>query len=213
MKNQRSIPARALALGLLCGALVAGPALAAESSSEMAKKAEKLAVETCSACHGPNGRSVSPTFPNLAAQNKDYLVAQLKAFREHTRGEQAAHDFMYGMARALDDATIVALAEYFAAQKPAKGVPGDAALVARGKKLFEQGDQERNIVACAACHGPEALGSAVFPRLASQHEDYVVKQLVVIQNALRSVPAMHGIVQSLTPGEMAAVAAYVQSRD
>jgi len=183
----------------------------ADTTAESAQRAQKLAVEVCSSCHGPGGVSVSPTFPHLAAQNRDYLVAQLVAFREHTRGEQAAHDFMYGMARSLDDATIHALAEFFSAQKPAPARRGDASLIARGKAIFDKGDPDRNIVACSVCHGADAKGSAVFPRLASQHADYVQKQLTVIQNALRAVPAMHGIVQSLKSDEMSAVAAYVAS--
>ena len=130
MTTCRTIGAAALSVFLGLQGLLGAPALAADASPEAARRAEKLAVETCSACHGPGGRSISPTFPNLAAQNKDYLIAQLTAFREHTRGEQAAHDFMYGMARGLDDSTIVALAEFFSAQKPAAGRPGGPAMVA-----------------------------------------------------------------------------------
>jgi cytochrome c553 len=193
--------------------LLAGTAAYADTDPEASKAAAKLATETCSSCHGPGGQSKNPTFPVLAAQNRDYIVAQLTAFREHTRGEQAAHDFMYGMARALTDAQIHALAEYFAAQKAVAGRSADAALVAKGKALFEQGDTARSIVACAVCHGPEAKGNGPIPRLAGQHGDYVVKQLLVIQNALRAVPAMHGIVQNLSGDEMQAVAAYVQSRN
>src|SRR6516165_9525270 len=36
-------------------------------------------VHVCSSCHGPDGRSISPPFPRLAGQQKDYLVAQLQA--------------------------------------------------------------------------------------------------------------------------------------
>ena len=37
-------------------------------------------VHVCSSCHGPDGRSISPTFPRLAGQQKDYIVAQLRPF-------------------------------------------------------------------------------------------------------------------------------------
>lgn len=197
----------AAALGTL---VLAAPGLA-DTLSDSAQRAQKLAVEVCSSCHGPGGVSISPTFPDLAGQNKDYLVAQLTAFREHRRGEQAAHDFMYGMARSLDDSTIHALAEFFSAEKPAPGHPGSPAIIAKGQAIYDKGDPSRGIVACSTCHGPEGKGSGPIPRLAGQHSDYVLKQLLVIQNALRSVPAMHGIVQSLKSDEMEAVAAYVQS--
>lgn len=174
--------------------------------------AAKLATETCSACHGGGGKGSNPTFPNLAAQQPAYLVKQLKAFRDHSRGEPAAHDFMWGMAKTLDDKTIDGLAVYFAAQAPAKGIAGDATLVARGKELFEKGIEARQVPACALCHGPDAAGQGEFPRLAGQHSDYVVKQLSLIQAALRAVPAMHGIVQTLTVPEMKALAAYLESK-
>jgi cytochrome c553 len=120
---------------------------------------------------------------------------------------------MYGMARSLDDATVKALADYYSRLKPATGrAPGDAALAARGKALFDKGDMDRGVVACATCHGPQAGGNGPIPRLAGQHADYVYKQLQVIQSALRTVPAMHGIVQQLTVDDMHAVAAYVQSQ-
>ena len=48
----------------------------------------------CSSCHGMEGKSVSPTFPRLAGQQKDYLVLQLKAFRDHTRADPHAHTYM-----------------------------------------------------------------------------------------------------------------------
>jgi cytochrome c553 len=83
--------------------------------------------------------------------------------------------------------------------------------MARGKAIFDRGDPSRGIVACSNCHGADGKGSGPIPRLAGQHADYVLKQLLVIQNALRSVPAMHGIVQSLKPDEMKAVATYVES--
>ena len=41
--------------------------------------------------------STSPTFPNLAAQQQAYLVAQIQAFKNGRRGEQEAHDYMLGM--------------------------------------------------------------------------------------------------------------------
>lgn len=180
--------------------------------SDDAKRATKLATETCSACHGAGGKGSNPTFPNLAAQQPAYLAKQLKAFRDHSRGEPAAHDFMWGMAKTLDDKTIDGLSNYFAAQPPAKGKTGDAALVAKGKELFEKGIEDRHVPACALCHGPEGAGQGEFPRLAGQHADYVVKQLNLIQAALRAVPAMHGIVQTLTVPEMKAVAAYLESK-
>jgi flagellar basal-body rod modification protein FlgD len=38
----------------------------------------KTKAATCAACHGPDGNSVNPDWPNLAGQHSQYLVAQLK---------------------------------------------------------------------------------------------------------------------------------------
>jgi cytochrome c553 len=119
---------------------------------------------------------------------------------------------MLGMVTLIDDATAEALGRYFARQSPPSGVTGDTALVANGKKLYEQGVPDRSIAACATCHGPNAQGNAIFPRLAGQHAQYVLRQLTVIQSHLRESPVMHGIIKDLKPDEMKAVAAFVESR-
>lgn len=189
-----------------------GLAQGAQVSEQSQQTAAQLATEVCSSCHGPGGRSISPAFPNLAGQQADYVVNQLKAFRAHTRGEPAAHDFMWGMARGLDNQSIAALAKYFASQQPAPGKPSDTSLMATGKELFDHGVPAKQIPACSTCHGADAAGNGEFPRLAGQHADYVTKQLFLIQAALRNVPAMHGVIKDLDANQIAAVAAYVQSK-
>lgn len=174
--------------------------------------AQKVAASICSSCHGPTGASTSPVFPRLAGQQEIYLVAQLKAFKAKTRGEADAHDYMWGMATLLDDSVIAKIAHYYAEQKPAPGIPGDAKLIARGRLLYEKGDPTHNVVACSTCHGESALGASIFPRLAGQHAAYVVRQLEVIQHNSRDSPIMHGVIKELDAGGMKAVAEYVQSQ-
>src|ERR1039458_6023658 len=74
-------------------------------------------VHVCTSCHGLGGRSISPTFPRLAGQQHDYIVAQLQAFRDHTRADPHAHTYMWGMAAKLSDSTIEGLAKYFSSQR------------------------------------------------------------------------------------------------
>ncbi len=172
---------------------------------------EDKAINLCSTCHGPRGISVSPEFPILAAQRPGYIVAQIEAFQAHTREERAAHDIMYGIAGNLNVALMKSLAEYYASQPPAPGRPGDPALIATGKALFEKGVPGRGIPPCASCHGADAAGVADFPRLAGQHARYVARQIEYIQQVVRKAPVMHGIVKDLTPAEIEAIATYVQS--
>jgi cytochrome c553 len=185
---------------------------AAEAPDAINKAAAKVAVELCSACHGPGGNSISPTFPKLAGQQQMYLAGQIRAFKARSRSDPEAHDYMWGMAATVNDAVVDALATYYASQPPAPGKTGDPALIAQGKALFENGDSARKIPACGSCHGPDAEGNTIFPRLAGQHAAYVVRQLQVIQNELRKSPVMHGLITELNLNDMKAVAEYLQSK-
>ena len=179
--------------------------------SEAQQAALHKTIETCGTCHGVNGRSIAPTFPNLAAQTAPYIEAQLHAFKNQTRADPDAQAYMWGMASPLSDSMIDALAEYFSSQKAAEGRPGSPALIAQGKRLFEEGVPARQIPPCASCHGTHAEGRDIFPRLAGQHAPYLLKQLLVIQSVLRTAPVMHGVVKDLSREQMEAVVAYLES--
>lgn len=198
--------ATALLTSVICGAASAADAVPAAQQA-----AEKLASTTCAACHGPGGRSTLSPFPNLAAQSAPYLEVQLKAFRDQLRADPDAQAYMWGLASQLDDTRISALAAYYAAQRPARGQPGDANLMAKGKIIFEKGMPENAIPACNVCHGNNAEGKGIFPRLGGQHAPYLLKQILLIQNASRVAPVMHGLVKNLTRDEMLAVTTYLAS--
>ncbi len=166
----------------------------------------------CGTCHGPTGNNTHPKYPRLAGQSANYLVAQLKAFRSQTRGDPDAIGYMWGMAGELDDATVAALAGYYAAQKSQPTRAGDTALIARGREIYEHGIAAQGVPACSACHGPDAHGLQDFPRLAAQHAQYVLKQLASFQNNMRNVAVMHGVAQNLRLAEMQAVAAYLEAQ-
>ena len=200
-----------LCITLAACALSSGPVRAADGSPELGRAAHELAERTCANCHGVSGRSISPTFPNLAAQTAPYLQAQLHAFRDQTRADPDALSYMWGMAAQLSDATIEALSTYYAAQAPSRAKTGDANLMARGKQIFEEGVTSQGIPACASCHGPQARGNDIFPRLAGQHADYLVKQALVIQRTLRAAPVMHDVIKDLSQDQMRAVATYLES--
>lgn len=206
MKTSR-FTAIALGASVFCAA-----AFGADAAADAQQAAVKSAVQTCSTCHGPNGRSVSPTFPNLAAQTAPYIEGQLKAFKDQSRADPDAQAYMWGMAAQLSDGMITSLATYYAAQPAAApSKTGDPALIAKGKRLFEEGVPTRQIPPCASCHGAHGEGQAVFPRLAGQHAPYLLKQLLVIQNVLRTAPVMHGVIKDLTRDQMQSVVAYLES--
>ena len=169
------------------------------------------AQQVCSNCHGIDGNSTSPNFPRLAGQPQPYIVAQLQNFRSHQRSDPPGYEYMWGIARSLTDEQITGLADYFSGQTPKRNAPVDAALLPLGKKIFEEGVPDKQAPPCFACHGAAAAGQAAFPRLAYQHQDYLVKQLHVFQETEgRPGTPMKQVTHELSPGEMAAVAAYLQ---
>jgi cytochrome c553 len=199
-----------LIAALLIGIIAVPAAKGTSPVSASDDAAIKLATQVCSSCHGPGGNSASPTFPKLAGQQEAYLVAQIQGFKNGKRNEQEAHDYMLGITTLIDDPTAVALAHYFSKQPAPKGISGNPAQVAAGKKVYEQGIAG-SVVPCASCHGAHAEGNGIFPRLADQHAEYIVRQLEVIQTNLRKSAVMHGIIKKLKPDDMQNVAAYLQS--
>lgn len=68
---------------------------------------------TCVACHGANGISPVPIYPNLAGQKEAYLVNVLQAYKSRERqGGNAA--VMWGIAAPLSEQDIANLAAYYA---------------------------------------------------------------------------------------------------
>jgi cytochrome c553 len=87
--------------GVLLGA--SGSVLAGDAAAGKAKAA------SCAGCHGAEGISGNPMWPNLAGQKEGYLVKQMKAFRDGTRVDP----LMAPMAKPLTDDDIDNLAAYY----------------------------------------------------------------------------------------------------
>ena len=84
-------------------------ALSAAQAADVAAGRAK-ADAACAVCHGPNGVSMLPNAPHLAAQPAIYLVEQLKNYRSGKRG----HEVMGVIAKPLTDAEIENLAAWYA---------------------------------------------------------------------------------------------------
>jgi cytochrome c553 len=176
--------------------------------------ATTLAQQVCSNCHGMTGDAVSPNFPNLAGQIEPYFVAQLSEFKSHSRQDPAGFEYMWGLSRSLTEDQIKGLAAYYAGQTPARqGVEGDRSRLEAGKSIFETGVTAKGIPACTGCHGSQGQGNATFPRLAGQHADYLVKQLVVFQRTDERPEGsiMKTVAHELTQQNIDDVATYLQA--
>jgi len=92
--------------------LLAVSVLALSASSAIAAgdaAAGKAKAASCAACHGADGISKIPTYPNLKGQKAAYTVKQLKAFKSGARKDPT----MNAMAKPLSDADMANLAAHF----------------------------------------------------------------------------------------------------
>lgn len=154
-----------LRCGLFLLAAVSLPAAAQYSPPAAPPTPDKAAV--CAACHGPNGNPTSPRYPMLAGQTSRYIYLQLKDFNEGRRTDPE----MTPIAKDLSKEEMLALAQYYAVQKPAPlPFKADAAKVAAGR-------QKADDTLCVMCHLTGFSGQNEIPRVVGQSYEYIVKQL------------------------------------
>lgn len=194
------------AAGLVC--MLAAP-LAVANKGDAEAGAQKALV--CGACHGANGNSVVPEWPNLAGQHPQYTAAQLKLFKEGVRNNAV----MMPNAMLLTDQDMLDLAAYFAKQPP-QGLEADPSLYKAGEQLYRAGNPAKGVPACIACHGPAGQGNgpAKYPQVRAQHSVYTYAQLKAYaageRQPVNGNEMMQQISAKLTDEEMRAVSSYLQ---
>lgn len=198
-----------LRASMLLVTALATPVLAQGVKADPAK-GQTIAAGVCVACHGTDGNSPIPSYPNLAAQHPEYLVKQLRQYKSGAR----PNAIMNGIAASLSDQDMLDVAGYYAAQKPRQGSARDAKLAIAGQQLYRGGDAKREIAACAGCHSPNAAGiPAQYPRLKGQHAEYTITQLKAFRAGERANDEnamMRAVTARMTDADIAAVAEYVQ---
>jgi cytochrome c553 len=192
--------------------LAAGTFAHSQALVEGSVEAGKAKSITCAACHGADGNSVNPAWPNLAGQNARYLLQQLQAFKAGTRSDP----LMTPQAMMLSEEDMHNLAVYYAAQQSAPKTVAQPATVDIGQSLYRGGDTETGAAACMACHGPTGRGNpaAAYPLLRGQYAVYVAKQLRDYAAGRRKSDQpqrmMQEIASRLSEQDIVAVASYVQ---
>lgn len=173
---------------------------------DLIKGGEKYAA-VCAACHGADGNSGSPENPKLAGQHPEYLVKQLKEFKEGKR----KNPVMQGFAAQLSDDDMRNIAGWAASQKAKPGFAKDKALVAQGERIYKGGLADRQIAACAGCHSPAGSGMpSQYPRLSGQHADYIASSLRGYRDGSRTNNnVMTQVAAKMTDKEIRAVADYI----
>ena len=184
----------------------------ADSLVDGSAEAGKAKSITCGACHGMEGNSVNPLWPNISGQSAPYIVAQLQAFKNGTRSDP----LMTGQAMLLSDEDARDLAVYFESLPAAAKSVVDTRTVARAEALYRGGNNDSKAAACMACHGPTGRGNpaATYPSLHGQHAAYVAKQLRDYASGARQSDGktriMRDIAARLNEDDIVAIASYIQ---
>ena len=166
----------------------------------------------CGACHGIDGNSADPQYPKLAGQHESYIARQITLFKAHTRD----NPIMMGFAAPLSEQDMHDIGAYFGTKQSRPGV-ADAALVELGQKLYREGDVERGIPACMACHLTDGRGNpgAIYPQLAGQHAQYVEATLKSWHDGTvwgddAHAQIMPAIAKKLDAKDITALASYIE---
>ena len=190
-------------VAFMLGLVISGAAWADD-----AQRAKTIVAEICAGCHGLDGNSSVPNFPKLAGRHPEYLVRELKQF---TSGKRKSA-IMAPIAAALDPDDFKALGIYFGAQKPTSGTVLDPEAAASGKKIFLDGNEEKGLPACAGCHESDGTGGKMFPRLAGQHREYLIEQMLNFKKDVRndnSSRLMREVAKLMSDDEIKAVAEFL----
>jgi cytochrome c553 len=184
----------------------------AESLVDGSIDAGKAKSMTCTACHGAEGNSSLPTWPNIAGQSASYIVAQLNAFKGGSRTDP----LMAPQAMMLSDEDMRNVAVYFESLPAAAMAVANPATVSKGEALYRGGNADNGIPACLACHGPTGRGNpaANYPAVQGQHATYTEKQLRDYASGGRTSDGrtriMRDIASRLSTDDIEALASYVQ---
>ncbi len=172
--------------------------------------AGKEKAATCAGCHGAEGISPSPQWPNLAGQVPGYIASQLAAFKSGERNNPT----MAGFSAGLTPEDMANLDAYYSSLTAAQGAISEdqAELAAEGEKIFKGGFAERQIASCMSCHGASGKGVPKhFPSVAGQKQAYLEAQLLSFKKGERKGynEMMYTIAFALSEQQIKALSVYM----
>jgi len=191
--------------------LAASMAAAAAETAPVAKpdpaKGQTLSTNVCSACHSADGSRGAPANPILQGQHPEYIVKQLTEFKAGKR----TNPIMQGFAAQLSEQDMKDVAAFYGSKQAKPGFAKNKGTVALGEKIYRGGIADRNVPACAGCHGPAGAGiPSQYPRLRHQHADYTEAQLLAFRAGTRkNSPQMMSVVAKMNDREIKAVSDYI----
>ena len=206
MKSMTKFLFAAFASVLMVGSVVANEAAPKAAKPDLAK-GEAIVAGVCAACHAADGNSMIPANPKLAQQHPEYILKQLQEFKSGKR----ANPVMMGFASQLSPEDMRNVAYFVASKAATPGFAKEKETVALGEKIYRGGIADRQIAACAGCHGPNGSGMpAQYPRLSGQHADYTVSQLTQFRDGVRKNSVqMRQVAAKMNDREIKAVSDYI----
>ena len=186
----------------MLGTLVLG--LAPMAAWPQASYMERYA-STCTACHGPQGTSMTALTPSLGGQPSFYAITQLFLFRDGRRTDGLLSAAMSAIAKGMSDDDLRGFSDHISTlPAPVETVATDPQRTARGAALATK-------LHCAGCHGAVYDGGKQVPRLAGQREDYLLQALQGFRSGKRVgyTPAMSEALAGVAPAELADLAHYL----
>ena len=206
-KKTRRFASLIKATTLLLASMTVSTFNTAALADDSVKRGEALS-QTCLGCHGAPGlRNPAPVYsiPMLGGQNKEYIVAALKAYKDKTRG----HATMQAQSANLLEQDMQDIGAYFESVKgKSRGHLVNKAKAEAGKKIAGT---------CAGCHGADGAGTnppiKVNPKLAGQYESYLIEALKQYRSGERVNPIMNGFAQTMSIQDIEALAAWFASQE
>jgi cytochrome c553 len=196
-------------LALLAASMIAASAHAADAKPAAKPdlaKGQATATAMCVACHTSDGTRGAPANPILQGQHPEYLVKQLQEFKSGKR----KNAIMAGFASTLSDEDMRNVAAFYASKTAKPGAAKNKDTIRLGERIWRGGIADKQVPACAGCHGPTGAGiPSQYPRLASQHSDYIELQMNGFRSGARANNAqMTAIAAKMSDLEIKAVSDY-----
>ncbi len=144
----------------------------------------------CRTCHGIDGYAQIPIAPHIGGEPKDYLEAQLMAYKTGAR----EHEMMSVVAASLSAQQISDVAAWYAAHTATAKLPDGVT-------------EDDAPAACVSCHGADGISVLLdAPNLAGEVNIYLDTQLKAYRIGKRSHMIMSEIASDLTDEEIRGLA-------
>jgi cytochrome c553 len=183
----------------------ASPAVYAQTASSGAAYASR----NCAWCHGNSAQGFAIA-PRLAGQHREYILKQLQNFKDKSRNNPYSVRYMSHVSVKVSPEAAADVATYFSTLTPEAANNGDEGRAGKGRAIFEGGIPSGNVAACVFCHGPNAQGVGVIPRLGGQSYNYLKRRLEQWNEGYyQSAEHMPGVASKLSPDQIEALSSYL----